>query len=137
MTLYLDTSNLVKLYIDEPGAADVEELVGKADVVATSVLAYPETRATVARRRRERLMTAAECQAAIRQLDADWLRLVVIPLDDEMGRAAGRLAETHAIRGGDAVHLAAFERLLSHCSDEDVRFSCADDRLVRAARTLG
>jgi uncharacterized protein with PIN domain len=137
MTVYLDTSHLVKLYLDEPGAADVKAVIAEADVVVTSVLTYPEARATIARRRRERLMTAAECQRALRQLDADWSRVVVMVLDDELGRAAGHLAETHAIRGGDAVHLAAFERLLSQTEHEDVRFSCADERLLRAARRLG
>ena len=35
MTLYLDTSSLVKLYVDEPDADDVQRVVGEADVVAT------------------------------------------------------------------------------------------------------
>lgn len=137
MTVYLDTSNLVKLYIDEPDAGDVQWIVGEADAVATSVLAYAEARATFARRRRERLMTAAECKAAIRQLDDDWPRFVVVLLGDELALAAGRLADARGIRGCDAVHLASFEVLLTRCDDEDVRFSCADDRLVRAAGTLG
>ena len=51
MTVYLDTSSLVKLYVDEPDADDVQRIVGEADVVATSVLAYPEARAAFARRR--------------------------------------------------------------------------------------
>ncbi len=137
MTVYLDTSNLVKLYIDEAGADDVQRLVGSADTVATSVLAYAETRATFARRRRERLMTAAETKSAIRQLDADWSRFVVILLGDGLVKAAGRLADVHALRGGDAVHLASFEDLLTRCDDDDIQFSCADDRLIRAARSLG
>jgi len=48
-----------------------------------------------------------------------------------------RLADVHRIRGCDAVHLAAFADLLSRSEDDDVRFSCADDRLVKAARKLG
>jgi uncharacterized protein len=137
MTVYLDTSSLVKLYVDEPDADDVLRIVGDADVVATSVLAYAEARAAFARRRRERLMTPAECRSAIRQLDADWSRFVVILLGDELGRTAGQLADVHGIRGCDALHLASFEELLRRCDDEDVRFSCADDRLARAARALG
>ena len=137
MTLYLDTSSLVKLYVDEPDADDVQRVVGEADVVATSVLAYAEARAAFARRRREKLMTPAESRAALRQLDADWPRFIVILLGDEPGQAAGRLADVHGIRGCDAVHLAAFENLLAQCDDDDVRFSCADDRLSRAARALG
>ena len=137
MTLYLDTSSLVKLYIDEPDADDIRDLVERAAVVATSVVAYPEARATFARRRRERLMTPAESAAALRQLDADWLRLLSIPVSEEVARAAGRLADEHGIRGCDAVHLASFEDLIARSDDEDVQFSCADERLVKAARTLG
>jgi predicted nucleic acid-binding protein len=105
--------------------------------VVTSTLAYPEARATLARRRRERLMTAREHAAVVQQLDLDWARFVTIPLDDDLSRAAGRLADAHRLRGGDAVHLAAFESVLAAAGEEPVRFSCADDRLTRAARSLG
>jgi predicted nucleic acid-binding protein len=137
VTLYLDTSHLIKLYIDEDGSAEVQGLVDESTVIATSVLAYAESRATFARRRHEHLMTAAEARAAVRQLDSDWARFVVIVLDGDLGRAAGGLADRHNIRGADAVHLASFERVLAHSTDHDVRFSCADERLVRAARSLG
>ncbi len=136
MTVYLDTSNLVKLYVNEPDSDAIAQIVGQADVVVTSALAYAEARATFARRRRERYLTSAESSAAVRQLDDDWSRFVVINLGDELALAAGRLADLHALRGCDAVHLASFEDLLVRCDDDDVRFSCADDRLVRAARLL-
>lgn len=137
MTVYLDTSSLVKLYVNEPDADAVQHLVDRADVVVTSVLAYPESRATFARRRREKLMTTAELAAVVRQLDADWPRFVAIALDDELARSAGRLAHEHGVRGCDAVHLASFADLLASCEDPDIRFSCADARLVKAATSLG
>jgi predicted nucleic acid-binding protein len=137
MTLYLDTSDLVKLYVDEPDAGRVRALVLSADVVVTSALAYPETRATFARRRRERLTTPKEDRACCGQFDEDWRRIVAIVLTDDVARAAGRLAARHSLRGADAVHLASFEYLLGRCDDADVRFSAADDRLVRAARMVG
>ena len=43
MTLYLDTSSLVKLYVAEPGSDAVRKLVDDATVVATSSIAYTET----------------------------------------------------------------------------------------------
>jgi predicted nucleic acid-binding protein len=137
VTVYFDTSSLIKLYVDEPGAEEVHRLVHEADLCVTSVLAYPEARATLARRRRERLMTAAETRAAIAALDADWPRFVVLAFDDDLARAAGGLADTHGIRGGDAVHLASFEIVLSTSEDDDIHFSCADERLAKAARALG
>ena len=137
MTLYLDTSNLVKLYVEEHDSAAVHADVAAADAVVTSVVAYAEARATFARRRRERLMTPAELKTVVRQFDDDWAQLIVMAIDDELGRAAGRLADAHGIRGFDAIHLATFEALMAHCPDDDVRFSCADHRLVKAARSLG
>lgn len=137
MTLYLDTSMLVKLYLDELDADDIQALVDEAHVLVTSSLAYAEARATFARRRRERHMTAAGAATAVKQLDADWSRFVAIEASGELARAAGRLAEAHGLRGAGAIHLASFETLLSRCEDQHVRFSCADDRLTKAARTLG
>jgi predicted nucleic acid-binding protein len=55
----LDTSSLVKLYVAEPGTDAVRQLTEEAAIVATSVIAYPETRAALARRRRERALSAA------------------------------------------------------------------------------
>lgn len=137
MTLYLDTSSLVKLYVAEPGSDDIHRLVAGADAVVTSVVAYAEARAAFARRRREKLMTTAEAATVVRHLDTDWPRFVRLPVDDELAQAAGRLAAAQALRGYDAIHLASFARLLEHCGDDDVRFSCADARLERAARALG
>jgi uncharacterized protein len=136
VTVYLDTSNLVKLYLNESDSDAIAKLVDEADLVVTSVLAYAEARATFARRRRERQLTAAESASVVRQFDDDWRHFVVINLGDDLALAAGRLADLHGVRGCDAVHLATFEDLLSHCDDDDVRFSCADDRLVRAAKSL-
>jgi len=137
VTLYLDTSSLIKLYFEESDGDRIQQLVRDADVVVTSALAYPEARAALARRRRERLMTSSEAAAARDQLDADWLHFVVIALGDDVARAAGRLAETHALRGADAVHLASFEDLVGRCPDDDVRFLSADARLNRVARRMG
>jgi hypothetical protein len=71
------------------------------------------------------------------RFDADWPRFVVVTLDGPLAQAAGTLAGTHRLRGADAVHLAAFELVLSGAGADDVRFSCADERLAKAARGLG
>jgi len=135
--LYLDTGDLLKLYVDEPESDRIAALVRDADLVATSVVAYAEARAALARLRREGRLASQPARSAVRQLDADWPRLLAIALGDELGRAAGRLADRLGVRGFDAIHLASFETLVARSDDPDVRFSSADDRLVRAARTLG
>jgi predicted nucleic acid-binding protein len=49
LILYLDTSSLIKLYVEESGSRDVEGLVAEASLVCTSVVTYPEARSALAR----------------------------------------------------------------------------------------
>ena len=72
MTLYLDTSSLVKLYVTEPGSDAVRKLVDDATVVATSSIAYTETRAALARRHRDRGLRPAAFALAKKTFETDW-----------------------------------------------------------------
>jgi uncharacterized protein with PIN domain len=49
LILYLDTSAKAKLYADEPGSALVRQAVAKAEIIASNIIAYVETRAALAR----------------------------------------------------------------------------------------
>ena len=53
MILYLDTSSLVKLYIDEPYSEEVWQWAVDAYALATSRVAYPEMLSALTRRYRE------------------------------------------------------------------------------------
>ena len=138
MTLYLDTSSLVKLYVEEDDSDRVARLVAEADTVTSSAVAYAECRAALARRRRERTLRPAGLTAIVATLDADWQRLAAIEVTDALARRAGELADRFTLRGFDAIHLASFELVLERArAADDVQFSTADDRLARAARKLG
>ncbi len=134
MILYLDTSSLVKLYVEEPGSTDVRSLVDEAEVVAASVVAYPEARAALALRRRERSLTPQAYRRARSALDDDWPRLLTLEVSSPLARKAGELAERHRLRGFDALHLATYLAVAREFSGEEVRFSSADRALERAAR---
>jgi predicted nucleic acid-binding protein len=132
--LYLDTSSLVKLYVDEPGSAGVRRLVEQAEIVAASVVAYPEARAALARRRRERSLTAAAHRRSKTALDADWPHVLALDVSSLLARSAGDLADRHKLRGFDALHLASYLTFAREFPDEDVLFSSADRTLERAVR---
>ena len=133
MTLYLDTSSLVKLYVAEKGSDDVWELVTGADIVATSAIAYPEARAALARRRRERVLTASVFAQAKRAFDTDWPRYLAIDVTSALCQRAGDLAERHRLRGYDSVHLASFLEVVGRA--DEVMFSSFDEDLNRVARS--
>lgn len=135
MILYLDTSSLIKLYVEEEGSSHVRQLVDAAAVVATSVVAYPETRAALARHRRDRAITPSDFERAKGDFERDWPALLRIELTEPLYRQAGELAERHALRGFDSLHLASFLTLEPiRASGEAVIFSSFDEHLNRAAR---
>jgi len=134
VTLYLDTSSLVKLYVAEPGSDTVRRLVDQAAVVATSSLAYPEARAALARRRREHMLTPSAFTRAKRALEADWASYLTVDASASICRTAGDLAERYRLRGFDSVHLASFLEIARRAGIRATQFCAYDDRLNTAAR---
>jgi predicted nucleic acid-binding protein len=132
MTLYLDTSSIVKLYVDEPGSEEVRQDLSEASTGATSLVTYAEARAAFARLRRLGSLTLGGFRLAKRDFDADWPLWVLVPLTETVCRTAGDLAEQYGLRGFDSVHLAAFLHLTSGNRSE-VRFSSFDRILSRTA----
>ena len=137
MTLYLDTSSLVKLYVAEPGSDAVRKLVDAASVVATSAIAYTETRAALARRRRERALRPKALASAKRAFEAEWPKYFTVEVTSALCRQAGEFAERYRLRAYDSLHLAAFAEVAREAGVRGTRFSSFDDALNRAARSLG
>jgi predicted nucleic acid-binding protein len=136
VTVYLDTSSLVKLYLaDEEGGDDVREALATADAAATSLIAYAEARAAFARRRRERKLTKALFTLIKGEFEIDWPHYVVIEPTAGLIREAGDLADRFQLRAFDAMHLASFMHLWRSSDKGDIEFSTFDSRLNRAARS--
>ena len=136
MTLYLDTSSLVKLYIAEPGSDAVRQLVDAAAVVATSSIAYTETRAALARRRRERALRPSAFTSAKKTFEAEWSKYFTIEVTSALCREAGEFAERYRLRAYDSVHLAAFAEVAREAGVRETRFSSFDNALNRAVRSF-
>lgn len=135
MILYLDTSALLKLYVDEEGSRQVQAEVLAAEDTLTSIVAYAEARAALARARRERVLTPSAHRVAVEHLDADWTAFAVVHVTEAVVRRAGSLAEQHRLRGFDAIHLAS---AMEAAGDLESRgFGCFDAKLAGAARREG
>jgi predicted nucleic acid-binding protein len=136
LRLYLDTSALVKLYVDEDGSSMVREWVDDAEAVATSILAFVEGRAAFARRHREKRISSAAHARLVRDFAADWDRYLVLEATELLIRPAGKLTEIHRLRAYHAIHLAS-AKILREKLAEPVSFASWDARLVAAARKEG
>ncbi len=131
MICYLDTSALVKLYVQEPGSEEVRKLVDEVSVVATSKVAYPEARAALARGFRDGLLGENDYRQVVVALQSDWPSYLALEVSDSLAWLAGELAEKHRLRGFDSIHLAAALTLKMRVKGRVVA-ACFDDRLWKA-----
>ena len=129
--IYCDTSYLVRLYLDEPGAGEVRELCRRNEV-ATSVHAKAEVPAALHRSWREGRTRSDGFPSLIAQFEADlasggfhWLPWSEALLDGMVTRY-GSLPATTFLRAADALHLAcAAEHGFSEVYSNDRHFLAA------------
>ncbi len=132
MMLYLDTSSVVKLYSEEPSSDDVRSWVEDATTLIPSCVAYPETLSAFTRRHRDGELEDDGLSRVVQGFQRDWDGFTVVRVQEVL---AGQLAMTHALRGFDAVHLAA--ALTVHSVAPTLAFTSFDQRLNQAATQEG
>jgi uncharacterized protein len=130
---YFDTSAVVPLLIAEPGSARAATLWDRADRVVSVRLIYPEARAALAQAQRLGRITARQLRDAVTAFDALFDEIDLVEVDDALARRAGDLAEVRQLRGYDAVHLAAADRV----RDPNVVVIAGDGTLLGAAVAEG
>jgi uncharacterized protein len=130
---YFDTSAVVPLLIAEPGSARAASLWDGADRVVSVRLIYPETRAALAQAERLGRLTARQLRDAVSGFDSLFEEIDLVEIDDALARRAGELAEVRQLRGYDAVHLAAADRV----RDPNVVVIAGDGALLDAAAAQG
>jgi uncharacterized protein len=130
---YFDTSAVVPLLIAETGSARAASLWDSADRIVSVRLIYPETRAALAQAKRLGRLTARQLRDAATGFDSIFEEIDIVEVDDALARRAGELAEVRQLRGYDAVHLAAADRV----RDPNVVVIAGDGALLDAATAEG
>lgn len=133
MNTYFETSAIVKLVVDEDGSDEAGSLWDASDLVTTSRLSYAEARAALAAARRSRRLSDNGLGDAKRALEARFQEIDLIEVTLQVARSAGDLAERHALRGYDAVHLASALALEA----QDLVLATWDRELAHAGRAAG
>lgn len=138
MILYLDSSALVKRFVDEPGSAAVVAAIAQASAVLTHLIAYPEIRAALARAARMQRLDAPAQDALVAELDRVWPMLDIVAVTDSLAHRAGELAQIYGLRGYDSVHLAAASMARESLGPgADLHFGAFDAALCAAASSCG
>jgi predicted nucleic acid-binding protein len=136
MIVYLDTSALVKLYVDETGSDKIREITHRASVISTSKIAYAEARSAFARKQKEGGFSYPILRKVVEDFNRDWESYFAIEITDGLIRSAGDLAEKYLLRGFDSIHLASAIQLRNKTRSETF-FSSTDQRLNQSAGKEG
>jgi predicted nucleic acid-binding protein len=130
---YFDSSALVKLLVEEQGTPVALAVWDGCDVAVSSLLAVPELSAALSAAARAGRLSEQELASARTLWQALWSTMYAVDVVAPLAQDAAVLAEQHALRGADAVHLASALRTASPTS----LFVAWDGRLREAAAALG
>jgi uncharacterized protein len=140
---FLDSSALVKRYVQEPGTSWIRALTrrGTFDEIYLSRITAVELTSAVARRRRRGTLSAARTAAILSRFSRHLTsRYVAVEITPTLVRAAMNLANTHELRAYDAVQLAAAIGLNTesiHAGSNGITLVSADIELNKAAQVEG
>jgi predicted nucleic acid-binding protein len=132
----MDSSAIVKLYIDEPDALNTRNASALADRGATSVVAYAEVLATFSRLRRDGHLSQAQLLRIKQSFEDDWSDFLTLEVSEPLAHSAGRLTQNHILSGFDAIHLAT-ALTFREITWDIVNFASGDRQLRNAAIAEG
>jgi len=127
MTLYVDSSVLLKRYIKEHDSDAAVSLMRTDPVLVASRLVEVEVRRNLAR-----LLNKEELAKAKKQFSLDLDAFALVSLDETTCNEAARIAEQTLCRSLDSIHLAAATRAGSLTT-----ILTFDIRQAQVARTIG
>lgn len=141
MPAFLDTSALIKYFVEETGTEEIKRLIESETLLWVSELASVEGVSALAKKVRNREVSAGEFHGLLYELVSffDSGRCEIIPLDDEGKETARTIlsdwALSHSLGSLDALQLAAAVRIREGAG----RLECysADRQLLTAAQAQG
>ena len=128
MSLYVDSSALLKRYVDEPDSAECDQFLGSDPVLLTARHTVVEVRRNLAR-----IVEEKDLPALREEFMNDLESFSIVELDAVTCDSAAGIAETLGVRTLDALHLAAAQRV----GGSTISFLTYDIRQAQAARSLG
>lgn len=128
MTVFVDTSGLLRRYVPDRHASLVATEMDRDPTWVASAITRTETQIAL----RLAATTPAQLDALWAAFRADWETMHIVPVDDRCLAAATEIGTTYGLRTVDAIQLAAADRL-----PRPVRFLTFSRHQLPAASALG
>jgi predicted nucleic acid-binding protein len=131
--IYLDSSALVKRYVEEEGTNFVKSILAGNGLIATSKLTYPEILSALMRKVRAGEIERKTFNGIINVFDKDWEHVLMLDFHNDLLQVVKMLIEKHPLKAADTIHLSS-ALWLKLSSKSDVTFVASDSNLLKAAR---
>lgn len=138
-TFYLDSSAIVKFYVTEPGSTWLRRMIeSKTNVCTVCDICLPEVAAALAQMYRDRRFGRSVMLDAYQRFRADLRQSLFVshPVDQSTLSSAAELALRRALKGYDAVQVAAAILVSNKIKGEFV-FITGDKKMLNAAQAEG
>jgi predicted nucleic acid-binding protein len=130
--IYLDSSALVKRYVQEEGTDCVKSILAGNGLITTSKFTYPEILSALMRKVRAGEIERRRFNGIVETFDEDWDHVLVLDFHNDLLRIVKVLIEKHPLKAADAIHLSS-ALWLKLSSKADVTFVASDSNLLKAA----
>jgi predicted nucleic acid-binding protein len=134
--LYLDSSALVKFYLEERGSVEVREVYRDAEQAGTVLITKAEVSAGLAKAHRMGLVSEEDARKARSLFHKEWSGIIHVAVSEILTSRADDLAWPHGLRGYNAVHLAA-ALLWQESINLPISVATFDTNLWEAANNVG
>lgn len=136
MILYLDSSALVKRYVQEYGSDKVNAWIDSAQLLTTGLVTRVEVVAALARLVRMKVFEESAAERILNIFREEWESLLRLPITDTTVTRADRLSWRYGLRGYDAVHLAT-ALIWRETLARPIHLATYDRELWQAAKLAG
>lgn len=136
MIIYLDSSAIVKRYIEEAGTSAVNSLFSETNNIGTNLVARAEVAAGFMRAARIHLISRDDALSALEKFRSEWESYQRLSVTEATVLRADDLVTQYDLRGYDAIHLAAAV-IWQEAIGEIITLATFDQKLWEAAKEYG
>lgn len=130
MRVFLDSSAIVKRYINEPGSEKLNELCAAASSVILSIITSVEVSSAFSRSKREKKITSSQLKLLKLEFSKDLNAAEIVELYPRVISQSKQCLERTALRSLDAIQLAS-----AIVAEVDL-FITSDERQIKAAKAF-
>jgi len=134
--VYLDTSALVKRFVQENKTQEVNQLIQQADIAGSSSLTQVEMASALTKAVRLTWVPARDAENAWQDFVLQWPDFVRTPVSNIIIERASQLAWKYGLRGYDALHLAT-ALIWQESMETNVTLATFDHELWLAGKKAG